>query len=199
MDMTALVGGPPTGAPGNPNLPESGLTAGNGFAAEVHLVLVDHGIPTTADFLSEDPDVPGTWGWELTHPLPPGPDWVRGAIFLATSDSNGSGPAADEILGFAWVDSNGNGLRDVDESPDADRSVTLFRCGPPWGIAGSATTGMDGSFVVDGLDEGEYQLGTAVPMDGFTQLGGDNDVHANGFTNCVVAGSPGSVGIGVLQ
>lgn len=82
VTFDAVAGGPPAGAVGNPNLPEPGLKAGRGFRAEVHLVVVDHGVPVAADFTSDDPDVPGTWGWELTHPLPPGPDWVRAAIFL---------------------------------------------------------------------------------------------------------------------
>lgn len=82
VTLDAAAGGPPAGAAGNPNLPERGLKAGRGFVAEVHIVLVDHGVPATADFTADDPDVPGTWGWELTHPLPPGPNWVRAAIFL---------------------------------------------------------------------------------------------------------------------
>ncbi len=73
--------GPPTGAVLNPNLPRPGLMFDNGFKAEVHLVVVDHGIPTRADFNSDMPDGPGTWGWELTHALPPGPTWVRAAVF----------------------------------------------------------------------------------------------------------------------
>ena len=78
-------GGPPEGAVGNPTLPERGLVMHNGFGAEVHLVVVDHGVPVAADFTSADPDVAGTWAWELTHPLPPGPDWIRAAIFLPSS------------------------------------------------------------------------------------------------------------------
>lgn len=73
--------GPPTGAVFNPNLPRPGLMFDNGFNAEVHLVLVDHGIPSRADFNSADPDAPGTWAWELTHALPPGPSWVRAVVF----------------------------------------------------------------------------------------------------------------------
>lgn len=75
-------GGPPDGAIGDPSLPEAGLRRDRGFKAEVHLVMVDHGIPNLADFTSEAPDSPGTWAWELTHPLPPGPTWVRAAIFV---------------------------------------------------------------------------------------------------------------------
>jgi hypothetical protein len=75
-------GGPPDGAPYDTTLLKRGLATDHGFRAEVHLVLVDHGVPGLADFTSANPDVPGTWGWELTHPLPPGPTWVRAAIFL---------------------------------------------------------------------------------------------------------------------
>ena len=71
------AGGPPTGAvvliPG----PEIGLRAGRGFATEVHLLMIDHGVPT-ADFLSN----PGTWAFELTHPIPPGQADVRAVAFL---------------------------------------------------------------------------------------------------------------------
>lgn len=82
LTFTAAAGGPPEGAQGNPSLPERGLVRNRGFKAEVHLVAVDHGVPALADFGMEDPDIPGTWGWELTHALPPGPAWVRAAIFL---------------------------------------------------------------------------------------------------------------------
>lgn len=85
VTMHASAGGPPAGAAGNPTLPERGLVKNQGFNAEVHLLVVDHGRPMTADFSAQQPDVPGTWGWELTHPLPPGPTWVRGAIFKPES------------------------------------------------------------------------------------------------------------------
>lgn len=81
VTMNASAGGPSAGAAGNPTLPERGLVRNRGFKAEVHLLIVDHGRPMTADFSEEMPNIPGTWGWELTHPLPPGPSWVRAAIF----------------------------------------------------------------------------------------------------------------------
>ena len=95
VTFSTTSGGPPAGAIGNPALPERGLVMHNGFGVEVHLVVVDHGVPVAADFTSDDPDVSGTWGWELTHPLPPGPTWIRAAIFLpdemmdADDDDNG--------------------------------------------------------------------------------------------------------------
>ena len=70
------AGGPPTGALVIPAGPESGLKAGHGFKAEVHLLMIDHGVPT-AGF----PNVPGSWAFEMTHPRPPGTADVRGALF----------------------------------------------------------------------------------------------------------------------
>jgi len=74
------AGGAPTGAFDTHAGPESGLTAGSGFTAEVHLLMIDHGVPT-ASF----ENVPGTWPWELSHPRPPGEADVRAALFPATS------------------------------------------------------------------------------------------------------------------
>lgn len=82
VTLNAKAGGPPADAVGNPNLPKRGLVRNRGFKAEVHLVVVDHGIPMLADFSTQNPDTAGTWGYELTHALPPGPDWVRAAIFV---------------------------------------------------------------------------------------------------------------------
>lgn len=81
VTFSATSGGPPEGAAFNPNLPERGLVKNRGFTAEIHLVLIDHGIPDLPDLSSDEPNVPGTWAWELTHALPPGPTWVRGAVF----------------------------------------------------------------------------------------------------------------------
>ncbi len=73
-------GGPPTGAAFNPTMPQSRLLSDAGFTAEVHLVIADHGVPT-ASASGPTPDVAGSWGWELTHGIPP-TAWVRAAIFL---------------------------------------------------------------------------------------------------------------------
>ena len=70
------AGGPPKGAVVIPDAPESGLKAGHGFKAEVHLLMIDHGVPT-AGF----PNVPGSWAFEMSHPRPPGTADVRGALF----------------------------------------------------------------------------------------------------------------------
>lgn len=82
VSFSTTSGGPPEGAIFNGALAQHGLMTDRGFLAEVHLVVVEHGVPSLADFNSSNPDVPGTWGWELTHPLPPGPAWIRAAIFL---------------------------------------------------------------------------------------------------------------------
>jgi len=71
-------GGPPTGAFVVPAAPAPGLRHDNGLKAEVHFLMIDHSVPT-AGF----PNVPGSWAFELTHPLPPGTHDVRGALFLA--------------------------------------------------------------------------------------------------------------------
>jgi len=73
-------GGPPTGAFVVPGLPAAGLKHDHGLKAEVHFLMIDHGVPT-AGF----PNVPGSWAFELTHPLPPGTHDVRAAAFLATA------------------------------------------------------------------------------------------------------------------
>ncbi len=71
-------GGPPEGAAFNPTLPKTKLSKNAGFRAEVHLVLVDHHDPAA---LTTGLD-PGSWAWELTHPLPRNTtNWVRAAIF----------------------------------------------------------------------------------------------------------------------
>lgn len=47
-------GGPPEGAPFNAALPSPGLMENHGFRAEVHIVLVDHGVPSfVPDFQDE--------------------------------------------------------------------------------------------------------------------------------------------------
>lgn len=73
-------GGVPTGAFSVPGLPATaaGLKHDNGLKAEVHFLMIDHGVPT-AGF----PNVPGSWAFELTHPLPPGTHDVRAAAFMA--------------------------------------------------------------------------------------------------------------------
>ena len=74
------VGGPPAGAVVIPDGPENGLTPGNGFAAEVHLLMLDHGVPN-ADLGGG----PGTWPVELSTPLPPGVADVRAVFFAPTA------------------------------------------------------------------------------------------------------------------
>ena len=69
----------------------------------------------------------------------------------------------------------------------------------PWGSVGSATTDAAGRFEFDGLDPGEYQLGTAVPAAGFSPIGADNRVHPSGFANCVSTESSAELGIGVRE
>lgn len=81
VTFTTTSGGAPEGAQFATTLPQPSLMANRGFKAEVHLVTVDHGVPAASDLSVPDPDVPGTWAWELTHSLPFGPAWVRGAIF----------------------------------------------------------------------------------------------------------------------
>ncbi len=78
LSFSTTSGGPPEGAVFNPTLPKTSLSKNNGFKAAVHLVLVDHHDPAA---LTEGLD-PGSWAWELTHPLPKNAtNWVRSAIF----------------------------------------------------------------------------------------------------------------------
>jgi hypothetical protein len=75
------AGGPPSGAVVIPDLPEKGLRPGRGFAAEVHLLMIDHGTP-------EAPTRPDGWqGWpvELSTPIDPGIADVRGAFFAPSA------------------------------------------------------------------------------------------------------------------
>jgi hypothetical protein len=72
-------GAPPAGEFVLTNLPELGLKHDHGFKAEVHMLMIDHGVPA-AGFAN----VPGSWAFELTHPLPPGTHDVRAAAFMAT-------------------------------------------------------------------------------------------------------------------
>lgn len=79
LGFSTTSGGPPEGAVFNPTLPRTSLANNGGFKAEVHLVLVDHHDPAA---LTEDLN-PGSWAWELTHPLPRNTtNWVRAAIFV---------------------------------------------------------------------------------------------------------------------
>ncbi|SRR5258708_5965365 len=73
-------GAPPTGEFVVPDLPEVGLKHDHGFKAEVHFLMIDHGVPA-AGF----PNVAGSWAFELTHPLPPGATDVRAAPFKPTA------------------------------------------------------------------------------------------------------------------
>ena len=80
VDLETTSDGAPKGAVVIPVGGASHLWAGNGFRAEVHLLMLDHGVPT-AGF----PNVPGSWAFELSHPLPPGIGDVRGALFMPTA------------------------------------------------------------------------------------------------------------------
>lgn len=71
-------GGPPTGAFEVPGVPAVGLRHNNGLKAEVHFLMIDHGVPT-AGF----PYVPKSWAYELSIPLPPMVADVRAAAFMA--------------------------------------------------------------------------------------------------------------------
>jgi len=80
VTVDTQAGGPPNGAFETGAGPEIGLTPDNGFAAEVHFLMIDHGVPN-ASFAN----VPGSWAWELSTPLPPGVADVRAALFPPTS------------------------------------------------------------------------------------------------------------------
>lgn len=71
------AGGPPKGAVVIPDAPEAGLKAGHGFSAEVHLLMIDHGVPKDGFA-----NVPGSWAFEMSHPRPPNTADVRGALFM---------------------------------------------------------------------------------------------------------------------
>ena len=78
LAFSTTSGGAPEGAAFNATLPRTSLATNNGFNAEIHLVVVDHHDPAA---LTEDLN-PGSWAWELTHPLPRNTtNWVRAAIF----------------------------------------------------------------------------------------------------------------------
>ena len=111
-------------------------------------------------------------------------------------------PNGLSIAGFAWRDTNNDGRRNDAERADIDRDVTLYRCEPPWGIAGTATSAADsGAFEFTNLDVGKYQIGTPVEGTMFSPVGNDNVVSANGFSNCfdiTNSNTPVSIGIGVV-
>ena len=107
-------------------------------------------------------------------------------------------PSASQVVGIAWEDLDGDGVRDANEPRVAGRSVTLYRCGPPWGSAGTAITDATGSYVIGNLDPGDYQLGTPAHAPGFSPRGSDNDVYPNGFTSCVSVSGGADLGIGLL-
>jgi len=119
---------------------------------------------------------------------------IRAIVFLPPEADKGD----SLFTGFVWIDANADGTRDADESSDEGRMITLFRCSEPWGSVGSAITDGNGAFSVSTKEAGLYQLDTPPPQAGFSPLGGDNDVFANGFANCTAAGSGNEIGIGVL-
>jgi len=104
------------------------------------------------------------------------------------------------IEGFVWRDGNADALRDDDEAGEADRTITLFRCFEPWGIAGTTLSAVPlGAWSFKNLEPGEYQIGTPTTDVEFSPLMNDNLVYPNGFSNCVRADeNPTQIGVGIL-
>jgi len=123
-------------------------------------------------------------------------------VTVQLAEQQGTTPDGPSIAGFAWLDTDNDGHRGSAEGADIGRAVTLYRCEPPWGIAGTATSaGATGAFVFTGLDAGKYQIGTAATGAMFSPVGNDNVITANGFSNCfdiAEDSAPAVVGIGVL-
>ncbi|MDT7785513.1 MAG: hypothetical protein QOF58_3932 [Pseudonocardiales bacterium] len=63
------------------------------------------------------------------------------------------GVRGGSICGTAWSDTNEDGKRQAGEAPLAGRSIGLQGSTRP-----VVTTGADGSYCIDGLDAGDYQL-----------------------------------------
>ena len=131
--------------------------------------------------------------------------WWIGADVLGNTDIIvvlDDDPASGEtVRGFAWIDSNANSRRDSNEAGEVGRRVDLYRCGPPWGIAGSAVTqAPNGDYAISGLEAGEYQIGTPSAGVEFSNPGEDSVIYPSGFSNCVtVDGNQPSLGIGLLS
>ena len=121
------------------------------------------------------------------------PEIGMGLLAVAATDNAG-------IRGRAWLDSNSDGVRDANESPDVGRSVTAFRCEAPWGSVGQAVTDAAGNFEISGVVPAHYQLGVVVDGVGFSPVVNDNDIHPNGFSNCIdFSQANAQAGIGVIR
>jgi len=112
-------------------------------------------------------------------------------------------PGANEgggVRGFAWIDQNLDGRRDATEPAKPGLTVTAFRCEAPWGVAGSTTTGSDGTFDISDVPPARYQFGVGPSGTSFSSLEYDNDIYPNGFSNCIDFTVEGArVGVGVVN
>jgi|GEM_PF-486360 len=111
--------------------------------------------------------------------------------------------SSTEVQGKAYADLNGDGYIDDGEPGAPGIEFTLFRCAPPYGVAGVAvSTAPDGVFTFTNVEPGEYQLGVA--LDGRTvsqtRMGeaDANQFYPNGFTNCAAAPGP-VIGAGFID
>jgi protocatechuate 3,4-dioxygenase beta subunit len=90
-----------------------------------------------------------------------------GAGVDGTGYDFGEQPATGKISGTVWVDTNNDGVRNEGEAPISGVTIQLTGTtadGTP--VTRTVTTGVDGSYVFDGLPGGTYVV-TEVQPDGF--------------------------------
>ena len=108
-----------------------------------------------AGFSQTAPPPPGTITATLDVAHPNIPDLLFGNQALASSL---------KIFGSVFVDTNGNGVQDAGEGPQAGVTVTLAGSGQTL----TTTTAADGTYLFDGLSAGTYTI-SETPPTGFTQ------------------------------
>jgi alpha-glucoside transport system permease protein len=129
--------------------------------------------------------VPEGQALALTSPVAPGDTADLGLVAIRPADvPDGATTAAppsvpdDAIGGVVWLDftpggGGDRGIVDAEESGLPGAEVEVLRDGE---VVGSATTADDGSYVIDGLDEGDHQVRLAAsnfqePWTGLNWLG----------------------------
>jgi hypothetical protein len=110
------------------------------------------------------------FGFQQTAPPPPGT--ITATLDISHPNvpnllfGNRAVASSLKIFGSVFVDTNGNGVPDAGEGPQAGVIVRLANTGT--GQTLSTSTAADGTYLFDGLSAGTYTISETVPA-GFTQ------------------------------
>ncbi len=102
-------------------------------------------------------------------------------------------PAVTASLGdLAWIDTNGNGVKDIGEPGLAGVQIKLFTDCSGNTLVGTTTTNVNGNYGFTGLTAGEYYLRVYPPtgydftlMDAIADDDYDSDIDEGGFSWCL--------------